>query len=70
MVIMQTYGHLVGEVVRRVSGKTIGQYFDDELAKPLGLDFWIGLPEDKFSRVTDLHPNKPVYCKGCLCLFY
>ena len=61
-----TYGHLVGEVVRRVSGKTIGQYFDDELAKPLGLDFWIGLPEDKFSRVADLHPNKPVLLQRLL----
>jgi len=54
-----TFGHLVGEVVRRVSGKTIGQYFNDEIAKPLDLDFWIGLPEDKFSRVTDIQPNIP-----------
>jgi len=54
-----TFGHLVGEVVRRVSGKTIGQYFNDEIAKPLDLDFWIGLPEDKFSRVTDIQPNMP-----------
>ena len=54
-----TYGHLVGELVRRVSGKSIGQYFHDELAISLGLDFWIGLPEDKFSRIADLYPNKP-----------
>ena len=54
-----TYGHLVGEVVRRVSGKTIGQYFSEEIAKPLNLDFWIGLPEDKFSRITDIQPDKP-----------
>ena len=54
-----TYGHLVGEVVRRVSGKSIGQYFNDEIAEPLNLDFWIGLPEDKFSRVTDINPDKP-----------
>ena len=54
-----TYGHLIGELVRRVSGKSIGQYFHDELAIPLGLDFWIGLPEDKFSRIADLYPNKP-----------
>jgi len=54
-----TFGHLVGEVVRRVSGKTIGQYFSDEIAKPLDLDFWIGLPEDKFSRVTDIYPDIP-----------
>ena len=54
-----TYGHLVGEVVRRVSGKSIGQYFNDEIAVPLNLDFWIGLPEDKFDRVTDINPDKP-----------
>ena len=54
-----TYGHLVGEVVRRVSGKSIGQYFNDEIAEPLNLDFWIGLPEDKFNRVTDINPDKP-----------
>jgi len=54
-----TYGHLVGEVVRRVSGKSIGQYFNDEIAVPLNLDFWIGLPEDKFNRVTDINPDKP-----------
>ena len=39
-----TYGWLVGEVVRRVSGKSVGTYFRDEIATPLGLDFWIGLP--------------------------
>jgi len=54
-----TYGHLIGEVVRRVSGKSIGQYFNDEMAVPLNLDFWIGLPEDKFNRVTDINPDKP-----------
>jgi CubicO group peptidase (beta-lactamase class C family) len=54
-----TFGHLVGELVRRVSGKTIGKYFNDEIAKPLDLDFWIGLPEDKFSRVTNIQPNIP-----------
>jgi CubicO group peptidase (beta-lactamase class C family) len=49
-----TYGYLVGEVVRRVVGTSIGTYFHDELAHPLGLDFWIGLPEDLESRVAPL----------------
>ncbi len=40
-----TFGFLVGEVVRRVSGKSLGVFFRDEVAGPLGLDFWIGLPE-------------------------
>jgi len=37
-----TFGYLVGEVVRRIDGRTLGAYFRDELAAPLGLDFWIG----------------------------
>jgi len=49
-----TYGWLVGEVVRRVSGTSIGQFFADEVAAPLGLDFWIGLPEEQHDRVVPL----------------
>ncbi|BCL14601.1 serine hydrolase domain-containing protein [Micromonospora sagamiensis] len=47
-----TYGWLVGEVVRRVSGRSLGTYFADEIAKPLGLDFWIGLPATEAHRVA------------------
>jgi CubicO group peptidase (beta-lactamase class C family) len=46
-----TYGYLVGEVVRRISGRSIGTYFRDEIADPLGLDFWIGLPAEHEHRV-------------------
>jgi CubicO group peptidase (beta-lactamase class C family) len=49
-----TYGYLVGEVVRRVTGTTVGIYFRDAIAKPLGLDFWIGLPESEEPRVATL----------------
>ena len=49
-----TYGYLVGEVVRRVTGSTIGRWFADEVARPLGLDFWIGLPEEQEPRVAPL----------------
>jgi CubicO group peptidase (beta-lactamase class C family) len=49
-----TYGWLVGEVVRRVTGKSVGTYFRDEIAAPLGLDFWIGLPASEESRVAPL----------------
>ena len=41
-----TYGHLVGEVVRRIDGRSLGTFFHDEIAEPLGLEFWIGLPEE------------------------
>ncbi|MCX7621469.1 MAG: beta-lactamase family protein [Acidimicrobiales bacterium] len=49
-----TFGWLVGEVVRRVSGKGVGQFVQDELAGPLGLDLWIGLPEKLHRRVAPL----------------
>jgi CubicO group peptidase (beta-lactamase class C family) len=49
-----TYGWLVGEVVRRISGKSLGTFFADEVARPLGLDFWIGLPAAQESRVSPL----------------
>lgn len=49
-----TYGWLVGEVVRRVSGKSLGQFFHEEVAKPLNLDFWIGLPEDRIDEVSKM----------------
>lgn len=54
-----TIGWLVGEVVRRVSGKSLGTFFKDEVATPLGLDFWIGLPEDKEPRVAPMIEAAP-----------
>ena len=49
-----TYGWLVGEVVRRITGKSLGQFFGAEVAGPLGLDFWIGLPASEEPRVAPL----------------
>ena len=54
-----TYGWLAGELVRRVDGRTIGRYFADEIAAPLGLDFHIGLPESEEPRVTRLEVAPP-----------
>jgi CubicO group peptidase (beta-lactamase class C family) len=54
-----TYGHLVGEVVRRVDGRTLGAYFREELAEPLGLDFWIGTGPGLDARVADMIPAPP-----------
>ena len=51
-----TFGWLVGEVVHRVSGKSVGTFFRDEVATPLGLDFWIGLPESEEGRTAPLLP--------------
>ena len=52
-----TFGFLVGELIRRVSGKSLGAFFRDEIAGPLGLDFWIGLPESEHHRVAPLRMN-------------
>jgi CubicO group peptidase (beta-lactamase class C family) len=49
-----TYGWLVGEVVRRITGRSLGAFFADEVAGPLGLEYWIGLPEDQQARVAPL----------------
>jgi CubicO group peptidase (beta-lactamase class C family) len=49
-----TYGWLCGELVRRVDGRSLGQFFDDEVARPLGLELWIGLPEEHEPRVATL----------------
>jgi CubicO group peptidase (beta-lactamase class C family) len=49
-----TYGWLVGEVIRRVAGRSVGTYLRDEIAGPLGLDTWIGLPEAEERRVAKL----------------
>ncbi len=42
-----TFGFLVGELVRRITGKSLGRFFADEVAAPLGLHAWIGLPEEQ-----------------------
>ena len=51
-----TFGWTVGEMVRRASGKSLGTFFREEVAKPLGLDFWIGLPEEIEPRVAPITP--------------
>lgn len=47
-----TYGWLVGEVVRRVTGRSLGTFLAEEIAAPLDLDLWIGLPETEQHRVS------------------
>ena len=49
-----TYGWLVGELVRRITGKRLGAFVQENVAGPLGADFWIGLPEDQEPRVAPL----------------
>jgi CubicO group peptidase (beta-lactamase class C family) len=54
-----TFGFLVGEVVRRVSGRSLGTFFREEVADPLGLEFWLGLPEQYEGRVAPTIPADP-----------
>ncbi len=54
-----TYGWLAGELVRRVDGRSLGTYFAEEVAGPLGLEFWIGLPESEEPRVALLEAVPP-----------
>ena len=49
-----TYGWLAAEILARVDGRRIGQYVQEELAAPLGLELWIGLPEPEEQRVSRL----------------
>lgn len=49
-----TQGWLIGEVIRRVTGQSIGQFLQHEIAGPLGADFFIGVPDAEFDRIGNL----------------
>lgn len=53
-----THGYLIGEIVRRVTGRTLGRFFRDEVAGPLGADFHIGLPAEHDHRVSRVIPDQ------------
>jgi CubicO group peptidase (beta-lactamase class C family) len=52
-------GWLVGELVRRITGRSIGTFFHEEIATPLGLDAWIGTPVEHHHRMADVIPEPP-----------
>jgi CubicO group peptidase (beta-lactamase class C family) len=54
----RTFGFLLDELIRRVSGKTLSDYWQENFARPLELDFWIGLPEKENSRVATIYAAK------------
>jgi CubicO group peptidase (beta-lactamase class C family) len=58
------FGYFLDEVVRRLSGTTLGAYWRTHFAEPLGLDFWIGLPTEQHSRVASIFPAKSAPPKG------
>ncbi|HEY1710844.1 MAG TPA: serine hydrolase domain-containing protein [Rhizomicrobium sp.] len=49
----------VGEMVHRSTGKRMGRFLDDEVVKPLGIEFWMGLPEEYENRVAPVIPYPP-----------
>jgi CubicO group peptidase (beta-lactamase class C family) len=69
-----TYGHLIGEVIRRITGLRLSAFFASQIARPLGADFHLGVPASELHRVADpvpwplqatfpdnLDPNSPAY---------
>ncbi len=56
---MLNFGWTVGELVRRASGRPLGDFFREAIAQPLGLDFWIGLPEAHEPRLAPISFQAP-----------
>ena len=54
----RSYGWIVGEIIRRITGKMPGQYIAEEIVAPLGLDFFVGVPESEDARVATLYPAR------------
>jgi CubicO group peptidase (beta-lactamase class C family) len=64
-----TYGFLVGEIIRRTSGRSVGQYVAEEIAAPVGADFFIGLPANRNGHVAQVlfepKPGKALRLPDC-----
>jgi len=54
----RTFGFLLDQLTRRITGKTLSDYWQENFARPLELDFWIGLPEQENSRVATIYAAK------------
>jgi CubicO group peptidase (beta-lactamase class C family) len=54
----RTFGFLLEELIRRITGNTLSDYWQENFARPLELDFWIGLPEKENSRVATIYAAK------------
>jgi CubicO group peptidase (beta-lactamase class C family) len=54
----RTFGFLLDELMRRITGKTLSDYWQENFARPFELDFWIGLPEEQNSRVATIYAAK------------
>jgi CubicO group peptidase (beta-lactamase class C family) len=54
----RTFGFLLDEFVRRLEGRPLGRVWNEDIAAPCGIDFWIGLPESEWGRVAQLVPGR------------
>jgi Beta-lactamase class C and other penicillin binding proteins len=54
---VHTQGYLLGEIMRRVDGRLVGPFVRDEIAGPLGADYWMGIPKSEHGRISPLIPN-------------
>ena len=54
---VRSYGWILGEIVRRVSGQTLNDYLQAHICKPLNIDFWVGIPEQELARCASLIPD-------------
>lgn len=54
----RTFGFLLDECVRRLDGRSLGKVWNEDIAEPAGIVFWIGLPECEWGRVAKLIPSR------------
>jgi CubicO group peptidase (beta-lactamase class C family) len=61
-----TIGWLFGEIVRRVDGRTLGRFFAEEIAEPLGLEAWVGSSDEVLAEVAQVHTMRTDYLPSLL----
>ncbi|MEV6294454.1 serine hydrolase domain-containing protein [Streptomyces sp. NPDC051896] len=62
----QTYSWLTGELIRRITGRPVGEWLAKEIAGPVGADLWLGLPQSEHARVGRVAPVEPPEAAGAL----
>ena len=55
---VHTQGYLLGEIMYRVTGRLFGEFVRDEIATPLGADYWFGVPASEFDRIAPVMPHR------------
>ncbi|MEU2928588.1 serine hydrolase domain-containing protein [Streptomyces sp. NPDC007251] len=62
----QTYSWLTGELIRRITGRPVGAWIAEEIARPVGADLWLGLPDSEHARVGRVGPVEAPEAAGAL----